>query len=336
MKKLHLSLLEKCNEKCLFCVKKSGKQGEIPTVQCLRVIYTKRKQGFNSLILDGGEPTLRPDLSRLAGAAISIGYGQVNIVTNGVLLSDANLVQKIAGCHPKALKRIGFCISLHSHKREISEKLTSSRGTFHKTLQGIRNVLDAGFSPVGVYHVITTLNYRNLPDFAGFLISGFKGLKCVTLSHIFPSGTALDNMHLYPRLSLVSSYFRRAVVRLKKAGLDVELSGCGMIPLCLLGGQEYLSVSQYLGDNPGNSVVYDSNKEEPFMFSSDLFNSANKVKPSRCRLCILDRICGGIWKVYAQKYGTGELKPLRVLPRGIPASAAKLGLKNISKRQVHV
>jgi len=315
MKKLHLSLTGLCNERCLFCTKAGqGGQGELSAAQSLRVIYAKRAEGCDTLIFDGGEPTLRPDLGALVCAAIKMGYRTIAVVTNGVALADKSVTGRLSACHPAATRKLDFCVSLHSHHGDISERLTGSQATFERTLAGLDNILEAGFSKVSVYHVITELNYRELPQFADFVIRRFPKVREVTFSYIFPSGAALEHMEIYPRLSKVTPYFSAAVKKLKRARVRVDLSACGMVPLCLLGGNEDLAVTQYLGDNSANSEIYDATKAEPFILSSAEFSHTHKVKSRRCRACVLNEICGGIWKIYAALHGVSELRPLKLAP----------------------
>lgn len=261
-------------------------------------------------MLDGGEPTVHPALNGIIRAALSIGYGEVNIVTNGVRLAGAGLAAGLAAVSSPAGQKVSFSVSLHSDKPEISDALTGMKGGFVRTTGAIKKLFKAGFKKVSVYHVITSSNYRRLDKFAAYLLAGFPEVRTVTFSHIFPSGRAVDNFRIYPRLSAVEPFFSKAAARLQGAGVKVELSGCGMIPLCLLDGQTLLAAKQFKGANQDNTAVYDSNKDEPFLLSSDQFNLTNKTKGPFCRKCVLDRICGGIWKLYASRRGLSELKPI--------------------------
>jgi MoaA/NifB/PqqE/SkfB family radical SAM enzyme len=310
---LHLSITGACNQSCLFCVKGGDPQAELPLAECLKVILEKRRLGAETLFLDGGEPTLHKDLAAVVRGAFKCGYGKVHVATNATQLADMKLVSALAASSPREKKRLFFSVSLHSHKKKVSESLTAAGG-FDRTLAGLENLLACGFS-VSVYHVITTLNYRSLEEFAEFIGERFPRLQGITFSYIFPSGHALKNFHIYPRLFRVEPFFSKALARMKEKGLRVEMSGCGMIPLCLLGGNKWLGARQFYGANQDNACVYDSNKDEPFLLASDSFSHEHKEKSPSCRKCLLDRICGGIWKVYSCRYGTAELKPVRRLEK---------------------
>jgi len=335
MKTLHFSLLQDCNENCLFCAKEVPSGGTVPLRECLRVLAKKRSEGYDRVYFDGGEPSLRPDLPALARAALLLGYKTVRITTNGVLFADGKLAQKLAACHPLAKKRLGVCVSLHSDSRKISEELTGSGGTFVKTAAGIDSLLRLKI-PVSLYHVITAKNYRRLPRFSRFVLRRFGGVGGVTFSHIFPGGRA--DAGLYPGLGPAAPKLKKAVELLTDSGVHCELAACGMIPFCLLSGMERLAIPPLLGDNSANSLVVGGRKEEPFPFSTAGFNSAMKTKPSSCRRCAADKICGGIWKAYARRFGLNELKPLRLPPAAkkkvfrLPRSAAGMSRQELLLR----
>jgi len=256
------------------------------------------------LVLDGGEPTLYPALDRIIHAALETGYKEINIITNGVVLADKKKVAKLLNAHAKAGQKLTFCVSLHSHRREISECLTNSKGTFHKTVRGIKNLLAAGFY-VSIYHVITRLNYRELAAFADFVRTEFKGVGVVHFSHIYPTPGLLRNIVIYPRLSEVPARFNRARDILKRAGITPLVTNCGIIPWCLMKGIEKLFLKS-VRTNRG-ALTYDTAKQDVMPFLREIFKSDGKVKNKECGRCALDIICGGIWDFYARLYGTDEL-----------------------------
>ncbi len=97
MKKLYFASLHNCNEDCLFCVRRGD---EIPiefmdNQKTKEILSQKRKEGYEEVYFDGGEPTLRKDLKELIQFTKDKGYKSVNILTNGVLLANDNLVKEL-------------------------------------------------------------------------------------------------------------------------------------------------------------------------------------------------------------------------------------------------
>ncbi|MEA3307377.1 MAG: radical SAM protein, partial [Elusimicrobiota bacterium] len=172
MKKFNFSLLWDCNEDCLFCAKghaPKGVKSRFSHDDVLKTIFKKRKEGFDSISFDGGEPTLMKDLPKFIAFAVKCGYKEVGVLTNAVLLSDLKILEALK---KHGVKKVSFSVSLHSHKEEVSEYLTASKNTFKKTLKGIENILECGFT-VSIYHIIASQNYKDLPSFARFVLKKF-------------------------------------------------------------------------------------------------------------------------------------------------------------------
>jgi len=92
--RLYFASLQECNEKCLFCVR-GGKAKPIKylnTEESKRKIEKAIKEGWKTIIFDGGEPTLRRDLFDLLNWSGGKGFKNISILTNGVRLADTNVV----------------------------------------------------------------------------------------------------------------------------------------------------------------------------------------------------------------------------------------------------
>lgn len=310
MKIFHLSLLWRCNEKCLFCAKGPAPEGvrqQFPLGEVISRLGKARKEGCEALSLDGGEPTLRPDLPKILKAAIELGYRKITVMTNAVALSDTAKVAALAKSHPRAAELASFCVSLHSHRAPVSEKLTRSKNTFRRTFAGLANLREAGFQ-TDIYHVINAWNYRELPEFATFAAGPGKARK-VIFSFIYPARHILKKMYLYPRHSEVRPYLGKALKVLAKAGVSVSLSNCSVLPFCLTKGVEKLYLTAY--EDGLNAIASDTSRTEKVPFFDNSFDSVNRVKYPQCAACALDPFCGGQWKFYSIIHGTAEVKPYK-------------------------
>lgn len=130
-----------------------------------------------------------------------------------------------------------FVCSLHAHKEEIHDFLTSSPGSFRETVQGIKNLKELD-QCVGNQTVISKINYLLLPEIVSFLIE--LGIGRLQLNFIQPIGRAAKNFNLLvPRISEAIPYIKKALEILKKANTYRGTMG---IPYCLLDG--YMKYSQ--------------------------------------------------------------------------------------------
>jgi MoaA/NifB/PqqE/SkfB family radical SAM enzyme len=312
MKRLYFASLSQCNENCLFCVR-GGDEPPIDymsTVKAKKILKDKRREGYEEIYFDGGEPTIRKDLPELIMFAKKEGYRAVNIMTNATLLSEIELVRKLLKIKNTKSFTVSFSVSLHSHKKDISEKLVDKKNTFNKTIKGIANLIKSGAQDVSIYHVITKYNFNNLPNFVNFVHKKFPEIKNITFSFIYPAGAALKNKKIYPPLSKIEPFFKKAADLCQKYGIDFSLSTCGTVPLCFLRGYEEVLLKQQELDQPERVGLVDAKKDTQYQLATKDFHKKTKIKSSKCSRCIFDDKCGGIWRTYVEMYGIDELKPV--------------------------
>ncbi len=312
MKRLYFASLNNCNEDCLFCTRRGDETPIkfIETGKAKKILSEKKKQGYQEVYFDGGEPTLRKDLVELVQFAKDKKFRAVNILTNAVLLSKDKLVKDLFSVKNTQNFTLSFCVSLHSHKKNISEKLVARKNTFDKTVKGIENLIKNGCSNLSLYHIITKYNYRDLPAFVNFIHKKFPAIKNITFSFIYPAGAALKNKGIFPQLSKVESYFQKALDLAKEYSIDFSISTCGTIPLCFLRGYEDVLVKQQELDQPEKVGLVDTNQDVQYQLATKEFHQKTKIKASWCSDCLYNEKCGGIWRTYVEMFGIKELKPV--------------------------
>src|SRR6202158_4623373 len=78
----------KCNLACTYCTQKEPDvfSDELGTAETIQVLRRIRKES-DSIVITGGEPTLRPDIEELVEAArFECKYRSLLLITNGTLL----------------------------------------------------------------------------------------------------------------------------------------------------------------------------------------------------------------------------------------------------------
>lgn len=88
---VYFSLTNRCNLRCKMCTiptTPSKVEDELSVSKIKDIISQVKELGVRHLILSGGEPLLRKDLSEIVGFATSNNIEMVDIITNGVLLDD--------------------------------------------------------------------------------------------------------------------------------------------------------------------------------------------------------------------------------------------------------
>ncbi|EGT57923.1 hypothetical protein CAEBREN_11885 [Caenorhabditis brenneri] len=89
---LRISLTEKCNFRCLYCMPAEGvplkpKDKMLTNEEVLRLVRLFASHGIDKVRLTGGEPTIRKDIVQIVeGIATTPGIKDVGITTNGLVL----------------------------------------------------------------------------------------------------------------------------------------------------------------------------------------------------------------------------------------------------------
>ncbi len=308
---LYINTTDVCNEKCVFCVVKSEQDnfGTLSEKEAKRIIKEFSKGGNKkTLVFSGGEPTIWEPLVEIVNYINDFSViDNISIITNGVRMEDTSFFNKLISADIN--RKLGFCFSLHSHKEEISERLTRSRGTFKKTIKGIENAISKGRAS-SIYQVITSENYKDIPEFCHFLNTNYPEIKHVTFAYPYPRGEAVLNVWIYVKMSLLRPYLVEGLKFLEERGYSVDIANCGQLPLCIIPGFEskILSTLSFTKENVLGSVG-----EKAFHdceFSSSNWVDSYKGKGDDCKQCILDKYCQGFWKTFLGLFEFDGIQPV--------------------------
>lgn len=132
------NLTRRCNLECAHCYISAGPRedatSELDTASCLRVLNELLEVNpAPLLILSGGEPLLREDLTTIARHA-SEGGATVVIGTNGTLLTDAR-IEELQRAGVK-----GFAVSVDSLRPSYHDNFRHGRGALEDTQAAMRRL----------------------------------------------------------------------------------------------------------------------------------------------------------------------------------------------------
>lgn len=232
-----IHLFRRCNQRCVFCSYPEEGGAEAPAT--LRDWLKEIAAMPPGLVqISGGEPLLASadDLCLLLAAVKKLGR-TAELQTNA--LAAAGMRADKLGKIVKALNAAGgyFNVNFPAATAALDRKLTRAPGGFKKRAAGIARLVRAG-ARVRVTHVISSLNYRELPDFAAFAVRKLAGVSWVQFSYIKGIGRAESGLQL-PRYAEVQPCLERALFICEKNGLRCEVDH---IPPCFLGGFYRLNV----------------------------------------------------------------------------------------------
>ncbi|KAK0155805.1 Molybdenum cofactor biosynthesis protein 1 [Merluccius polli] len=161
---LRISLTEKCNLRCQYCMPEEGvkltpRAQLLTTSEVLSLARLFVHEGVDKIRLTGGEPLIRPDVLDIIAELRKLeGLRTIAVTTNGMNL--ARLLPKLKDSGLDLLN-----ISLDSLIPAKFEFIVRRKG-FHKVMEGIDKALEMGYNPVKVNCVVMRgLNEDEILDF---------------------------------------------------------------------------------------------------------------------------------------------------------------------------
>nr|XP_060610081.1 molybdenum cofactor biosynthesis protein 1 isoform X2 [Anolis sagrei ordinatus] len=161
---LRISLTEKCNLRCQYCMPEEGvqltpKSELLSTQEIITLARLFVKEGVDKIRLTGGEPLIRPDVVDIIAQMRKLeGLETIAVTTNGI-----NLARLLPRLKEAGLNAIN--ISLDTLVPAKFEFIVRRKG-FHKVMEGIHKALELGYDPVKVNCVVMRgLNEDELLDF---------------------------------------------------------------------------------------------------------------------------------------------------------------------------
>ncbi len=192
---LRLSVTDRCNLRCVYCMPNEGMtfrpRAEILSFEeIIRVARVARNLGVKSVRLTGGEPLVRRGICELVGRVASLGFDDVALTTNGMLLAP------IAGALADAgLRRVNVsCDSLRPERFAAIRR----RGTLQIVLDAMAAAEAAGMSPLKVNVVLMRgRNDDEILDFAAFARDTGRVVRFIEYMPLDAEG-AWDRAQLVP------------------------------------------------------------------------------------------------------------------------------------------
>ncbi|MFW6014328.1 MAG: radical SAM protein [Candidatus Nanoarchaeia archaeon] len=288
-----------CNNNCRFCYAEQHRWRKKKSSQQFKKDLEKARERCDSVVIVGGEPTIRRDIISIVRYAKQLGYKNIFFESNGRMFYYEEFVKKI---HEAGLKQP--VVSIHSHKKELHDWLTRAEGSFEQVVQGVKN-LQKYFPEVHTNTVITKQNYQDMPKIADFIIN--LGIKKADFLFMSPEGYGWKNFtRLAPKLTEIEPYVGPTIQK----GINSKrcLIKMRYLPLCYIG-----SYDAYLSELVDRVHL---NKEHwgPGFEYEDATERRDKeamVKLEKCKDCKYDNVCAGVWVGYAKVYGKAELKPIK-------------------------
>ena len=301
--RMDLALTFRCQNDCVHCYAGGPHETkELTTQQWKTVIDNIHQAGIFIATFTGGEPTLREDLPELLLYAQNKGI-VTGLVTNGRKLKDQNYV--------KDLEKVGLDfvqVTLESHKPKIHDSITTQKGSWKETVDGIRNAVTTS-----VYVTTnTTLNRHNIDDFpdtVDFIKElGVSGFGCNSLIYSGKANKVAEDFavpieklrQILPKINEKANrlglkflwYTPTQYCQLDpvKLGLGIKSCTAAMINMCVGPNGDVYPCQSYF-ESLGNMLKDDWQQ----IWNNPLSVKIRKreyIEP-KCRNCPQLQICGG-------------------------------------------
>jgi MoaA/NifB/PqqE/SkfB family radical SAM enzyme len=328
-----------CNLRCRFCYYledlKKGKTRDWRTAKLKNRLQVARRLGKTAVDLTGGEPSIRQDIIEIIAFARSIGYSQVNMISNGLKLDELGFCRELVEA---GLTDVLF--SIHSPSEEEHDYLTCVKGSHRKILNALGNMQRLGVQG-RVNSVVSNINYRHVPEL--FELLRPYAPAAVNLLVFNPSETTVtlpdDDGTRIDDYWVIS---REIGAALEAHKASFETVNVRFLPFCLLPGHEEVIRTQW-------QKLYEDQEWDPFLniafqkgywaalgaFAAglplypfftphfgrrDAYTLFNEILSTfriklyyrqlePCKRCSLRKICTGLPADYVKRFNRTELRP---------------------------
>ena len=191
---VRLSVTDKCNLRCFYCIPQGHKDFEQPEHwltfdEIERVIRAFAELGVARIRLTGGEPLVRKNLPELAHKLAALpGVDDLSLSTNAVLLDR----------HAQALRDAGVSrinVSLDTLKPERFKQITG--GELQPVLDGLKAASEAGLSPVKINMVaMRGINDDEFEDMVEFCLQHNFTLRMIETMPVGSTGLNASDHYL--------------------------------------------------------------------------------------------------------------------------------------------
>lgn len=295
-----LRVTSACNHRCPFCFVpvRAGGAGGAELERELDGLARDLGPG-GTLVLSGGEPTVDPRLMEIIASARRRGLRRFVLQTNGAALARPGYLESLL-----ALGVEGFDVSFHAHTPALHARVTGSRATFPKVVEGLGRLLESGRARVTACVLVNAENYRALPGLVGFLgrlarARLRKGAGRLEVAFSFLNGAGMNAAPaMAVDLEKAAPYLRRALARGLEEGLVLQrFTGETAMPPCLVADP-----AAYAGD-----VEFSRERVRYAEDFSGETGDVGRAKRPGCRKCAYDARCMGVPAEYARRFGLGAL-----------------------------
>jgi hypothetical protein len=295
-----------CNNRCVFC--SSGQltalrlARPIPLDPMISAIENARANGARRITFLGGEPTLHRSFFGALQRSVELGFEEIVIFTNGVLLPQPGFIDRIT-----ALGRFEWRISIQGANRDAHVAVTGKPDSFRRIVDGLK-LLKARGQRVTANVCVNELSYRSLPEYPALVRE--HDIQQLHVDVVRPSSTGERTseylLEVMPRYSVMAPSLAEMLTRFDRElpGFDVSI---GNLPFCVL--PQWAHRINHGGEQTITQACDDSALE--VAVDKYRWHASLRRHVAACESCVFRRDCTGIFTTYLELYGDGEFRSIQ-------------------------
>lgn len=294
---LDVILTYDCNVACDYCTISQAMRGRgLTTEAVVEAMRRGRARGYDAISFTGGEPTLRRDLPGLVRVARTLGYAEIKIQSNGLLLAHAPNVDRLVSAGANL-----FHVSIQTHVEASYDRMVRTAGAYRLMVAGLRNLARRGVR-LRADVIITRETYPRLSDAVRWLAA--EGVRHVDFWYVSLTDGNRENVATLPRMSEAVPALRAALAAARAVGVEARSLH---VPRCLLGDD-----AGHAWD-PGSDRVRVVTPDAEF--DLDRSKLAGRVHVPACDGgCVHRGACPGVRPDYLERHGAGEIAAVPAPP----------------------
>lgn len=278
-----------CNNDCIHCVVADKRDsGTLSVLKVCRIIDSAPKD--SALQITGGEPTMYSELPAILRHGKEKGHFIV-IQTNGTGFADESFANE---CLPY-IDHVHMAI--HSYSEEVHDRIVGTTGMWRKTMKGFERVADSSVI-LTTQTVLSKVNIATLYDTFSFIQEKRpKTRMSMTYPHLM--GNAWHNRK---EVAFRYSEHRDEITRTLEGFAPYIFTEA--IPPCYLH-----PFADKVASTAEKEILMGASHRSGIDFSQgectqnyNLNDLQCHRKAPRCRECIYDKRCMGVWKEYIELF----------------------------------
>ena len=173
---LRVTITNRCNVNCIYCHHDGmrSSKNEMTPDEIHKICQIAKRIGVRKIRLSGGEPLIRKDIVEIVSKINSVGFKDISLTTNGILLEKYAEDLKEAG-----LDRVN--VSLDTLNAETYEFITK-KDYLESAKKGILKSVEVGLYPVKINMVVMKgINEHEVKDMFKFCKENNMVLQLIEL-----------------------------------------------------------------------------------------------------------------------------------------------------------